>query len=434
MAAIPWNETNAAHLLRRAGYGGTSGEVTQAVRDGLDATVNRLVDYDGIDNSALDARLTAAGLDLTTTQGIIRWWLTRILFTARPLEERMTFFWHDHFATAISKVNDQALMLQQNRTLRQYAMGNFRDLLTAVSKDPAMLIWLDNAQSVKDHPNENYGRELLELFGLGIGHYSEVDVLSAAKAFTGWTLTRPARQFVFVDRNHDHTQKDFLGRVGDWDGTDIIRIICEEFANAQLIAGKLFEYFAYEAPDQSTINKFAQVYVDNNNEIRPTVRAILKSEEMYSGRALWQKVKSPVDFVAIALRQAMINSDQTRLASGVLNAQGQTPFNPPDVSGWTSGLEWINSGTLLGRVNFSNNVANNLDPVGFTSGENVATADQLVDVYLRKLGPLSISSSSRAQLVKYVAPNGTMPTGNALTTKKRGLLQLVFSLPEWQMN
>lgn len=431
--AIPWNETNAAHLLRRAGFGGTAAEIAQALRDGLDATVDRLVDYDGVDNSALESRLTSMNLDLTRTTDIVRWWLTRMIYTARPLEERLTFFWHDHFATAISKVNDQALMLQQNKTLRQYAMGNFKDFLVAISKDPAMLIWLDNFRSQKSHPNENYGRELLELFSLGIGHYSEVDVQSAAKAFTGWSLDQ-TRQFVYRDNIHDHTQKDFLGRVGDWNGDDIINIIVGEFANAQLIAGKLFEYFAYENPDSATINKFAQIYSDNKASIRPTVRAILKSEEMYSPSALWARVKSPVDYVVIAARQAMITNDLTRPSTNVLNAQGQLPFNPPDVSGWPSGLEWINSGSLLSRMNFASTISANFDPAAFTAGENVTTAAALVDLFLRRLGPLTLSTASRQKLIDYVSATGALPSGGAFTVKGRGLLHMILSLPEWQMN
>ena len=431
--AVPWNEVNAAHLLRRAGFGGTATEVTAAVRDGLTATVERLVDYEGIDNSALDARLAAAALDLDTTQGIIRWWLIRMLYSARPLEERMTFFWHDHFATAISKVNDRGLMLQQNQTLRSLALGNFEEMLVAVSKDPAMLIWLDNARSRKEHPNENYGRELLELFALGIGHYSEVDVMSAAKAFTGWTLDR-TRKFMFVDQFHDHTQKDFLGRVGDWNGNDVIRIICEEYASAQLIARKLFEYLAYENAEQSVVDRFADIYVASGNEIRPLVRAILTSDEMYSSRALWTKVKSPVDYLVIATRQLGIARDLTRGMGGVLGAQGQTPFNPPDVAGWGSGLEWINSGTLLSRTNFANTLSESFDAVAFSAGETLTTPAAIVDFYLRRLGPIDLPVDARARLAAYISPNGALPSGNQLLVNQRGLVQLILSLPEWQMN
>jgi uncharacterized protein (DUF1800 family) len=431
--AVPWNETNAAHLLRRAGFGGTSSEVSAALRDGLAVAVDRLVDFEGIDNSALDARLNAAALDLDTTQGIIRWWLIRMLYSARPLEERLTFFWHDHFATAISKVNDRALMLQQNQTLRTMALGNFEEMLVAISKDPAMLIWLDNARSRKEHPNENYGRELLELFALGIGHYSEVDVMSAAKAFTGWSLDR-TRKFVFIDQFHDHTQKDFLGRVGDWNGDDVIRIICEEYASAQLVARKLFEYLAYENAEQSVVDRFADIYVDSGNEIRPLVRAILKSDEMYSARALWTKVKSPVDYLVISTRQLGIVRDMTRGMGGVLTAQGQTPFNPPDVAGWGSGLEWINSGTLLSRTNFANTLSETFDAVAFTAGESLTTPSSIVDFYLRRLGPIELSTEARARLAAYIAPNGTLPSGNQLLVKQRGLVQLILSLPEWQMN
>jgi uncharacterized protein (DUF1800 family) len=436
MAPIPWNEVNAAHLLRRAGFGGTSAEVAQAVSDGLDATVSRLVNYETIPTTDLDARLSRLALDLATFNGISRWWITRILFSPRPFEERMTLFWHDHFATAISKVGDAGAMFAQNQLLRRHAVGNFIDLTIEISKDVAMLIWLDNYTNKKKQPNENYGRELLELFTLGQGFYSELDVYSASKAFTGWTFRRAGggREFAFVDADHDHSQKDFLGRIGDWNGDDVVRIACGEFAHGRLIARKLFSYFAYENPETAVVDRFAQIYMDAGTTVKPMVEAILKSEEMYSEKALWSNVKSPVDHTLTGARQLSIDNDNiSRQAINVMALEGQTLFNPPDVAGWDLGLAWISAGSLLGRMNWALSLATFFDPLAFVQGEAITTPAQMVDVFLRKLGPLLVSTETRDELIRYVSTTGQLPSGANLTAKQRGLAHMILSLPEWQM-
>ncbi|HVT02365.1 MAG TPA: DUF1800 domain-containing protein [Thermoanaerobaculia bacterium] len=431
--SIPWNETNAAHLYRRAAFGGTPAEIAQATGQGLTGAVDFLVNYQGISNAAMDQKITALGLDLTTTQGIARWFIARMIYSARPLEERMTWFWHDHWATAISKVQDQEYMLRQNKLMRSYAVGNFAKFALDMSKDPAMLIWLDNRSSVKEHPNENYGRELLELFTLGQGHYSELDVASSARAFTGWGLDRQTRMFIFRSTQHDYSSKDFLGRVGTLDGGDIISIATGEFAHAQLIAAKAFSYFAYEYPEQDVVDRFAQIYLDGKTEIKPLVRAILTSDEMYSSKAIWGRVKSPIDHTIMSTRQLLIDSD-ARAASGTLSVQGEYPFNPPDVSGWPTGLTWINSGTLLSRMNYANTLLTGFDPVKFAAGVTVTTAAALVDLYLTRLGPLPVDANTRTRLISYVSADGSLPAGAALTAKQRGLVHMILSLPDWQLN
>ncbi len=435
MATIPWNEENAAHLLRRAGFGGTALEIADAVRDGLDATVDRLVNYESISTAELDMRLARQELDLTTFSGIGRWWMTRLLYSPRPLEERMTLFWHDHFATAASKVNQADLMHRQNQLFRTHALGNFTDFTIEVSKDAAMLIWLDNFTSRKEAPNENYGRELLELFTLGQGFYSELDVFSASKAFTGWTFRRrPSFEFQFVPEWHDNTQKDFLGRVGNWNGDDIVKIACGEFAHGRLMASKLFGLFAYENAETSVIDPFAEVYLDSGTDLRVLVTAILKSEAMYSPQALWSKVKSPIDHAVIACRQLLLDNDNlARSMQGALTIEGQTLFNPPDVAGWDGGLAWINSGALLTRMNLADSLSRITDVSRLTAGETITTPAQLVDLFLRRLGPVPSDSSVREEMIRYVSPNGVMPSGTSLVVKGRGLVHMILSLPEWQM-
>ncbi len=440
MTHISWTREKAAHLFRRAGFGGLQAEIDKAVSDGLEATVDSLVNYEMVSNAALEERLRS--IDVSTQRGPAMWWLVRMLETKRPLEERLTFFWHDHFATAIQKVRSPEMMLAQNRLLRSFATGNFRELAVRISKDPAMLIWLDNWLSRKEQPNENYARELLELFILGIGHYSELDVMSAAKAFTGWTLTRnadrAARTFVFNDSIHDHSQKDFLGRVGDWNGEDIVRIACGEFAHGQLIASKLLSYFAYENPEQSVVDDLARLYLDNDTNIKPLVRAILVSPEMYSDQAIWGKFKSPLEASVIATRQllagAPVNDRDLGALVRALNVQEQMPFNPPDVAGWDSGPVWISSSSLLTRMNLANYFTSSFDVPRFTAGRSDSTAPQMVDGFADLLGPVPLPPDTRDKLIAYVAPGGAMPSGSALVVKQRGLAHMILSLPEWQLN
>jgi hypothetical protein len=182
------------------------------------------------------------------------------------------------------------------------------------------------------------------------------------------------------------------------------------------------------------IEKFAKIYLDNNTELKPLIRAILLSDDMYTAHAMWGRTKSPVDSVMIAARQLGLTADVSRIASATVNVQGQTPFNPPDVSGWPDGMEWINSGTLLSRMNYANSIVAQFDPLSWTAGTTFANAGEIVDHFLRRLGPLTVSSDTRTRLVNYVAPNGTLPAGATYTSKLRGLAHLVLSLPEWQLN
>lgn len=432
MASVVWNRRMAAHLYRRAGFGAAPEELDRAVADGLEATVERLIHPEAVRNDLLEQRLEALPVKLDSLQGIVRWWLTRMIFTERPLEERMTLFLHDHFATSFAKVTDSNAMLRQNELFRRFALGRFDLLTVEVARDPAMLRWLDNYLSRKEHPNENFGRELLELFLLGHGHYTEDDVMAATRAFTGWTLSRRTRQFVFVDAYHDHGSKNFLGQVGDWDGGDIVRIACASAAHGRFLARKLFEWFAYAAPDDAVVERLAEAYRSGGNSLRDLVRAILTDPEMYSERALWTKVKMPLDFVIAATRHLALRNDPSRLATQYLRNLGQLPFVPPDVDGWPEGLTWINSGALLNRMNFANGAAGMADATAF--GPPPASAAELVTRLLSRLGEVEVSMHTRALLEQYVAPDGTLPSGFELQVKGRGLAHLIFSLPEWQMN
>lgn len=429
-SSVQWNAATAAHLYRRAAWGATADELATAVSDGLEKTVDRLVNYQAISNDALDQRIASMQLHLVqpdpqTYIDIVRLWLTRMIYTARPLEERMTFFWHDHFATSVVKVGESDLMHNQNDLFRKYALGNFRNLCSDLARDPAMLFWLDNWTSVKEHPNENFGRELLELFTLGRGNYTEDDVKASARSFTGWTLDRTVYPVLFKydDSIHDHDSKTFLGLTGDFDGNDIIRMICNREEHGRFLAGKLFAFFAYDDPEPDVIDPLAEIYLSAGNEILPLVKAILLSPEMYSSRAIWTKVKAPIDFAIGACRMLQVQNELPTMRTE-LERQGQILYSPPDVSGWPTGLADITSASLLSRMNFANDAVGDFDPSLFKLPSSAPAA---VDAFLGRLGPLEIDAGSRQQLIDYLAGGETTPV------RLRGLAHLILSLPEWQL-
>lgn len=436
MSAIAWNEATAAHLFRRAGFGATAEEISSALAMGLEATVDRLINYESISNADLDTRVASMHFDLNPVSlpsyvDMVRWWLIRMIYTARPLEERMTLFWHMHFATSVDKVAESDLMRAQTDLFRQYAVGNFVQLCIGVAKDRAMQFWLDNWTSDKEHPNENWGRELLELFTLGRGHYSEADVAAAARAFTGWGLgftTFPVT-FQYDDSKHDHGLKTFLGQTGDLNGDQIIRIACAQPAHGQWIASKLFAYFAYDNPEQAVIDRLASLYMGSATDLKPLLTAILTSEEMYSPQALWSKIKSPVEHVAMTGRMLKLE-DEVRRSRDRLAEQGQLLYSPPDVSGWKGGRTWVTSAALLSRMNFANDAVALFDPAEFGTPSSAGAA---VDDYLKRLGPLQVDAATRQSLIDFVAPGGVLPQGDALSSRLRGLAHMILSLPEWQM-
>ncbi|HSP14532.1 MAG TPA: DUF1800 domain-containing protein [Thermoanaerobaculia bacterium] len=433
--AIPWNEERAAHLYRRAAFGGTSDDIRQSVADGLEASVDRLINYTSQPNDLLESRLNALNFYLKSDgklSDLARWWLIRLIFSARPLEERMTLFWHNHFATAYTKVLHIGWLKNENDTIRAHALGRFTNLMLAVAQDCAMMYWLDTWLNTKTNPNENFGRELLELFTLGVGNYTEADVQAAVRAFSGWAIDGTNSVFLFHDQDHDFSTKTFLGRVGPWNGDDIIRIACSQFAHGQRIASRLFSYFAYENPEPQVVDRFARLYLDNDTDLLTLVRAILTSDEMYSEKALWTKVKSPIDHAVLASRQLLL-SDDVPTTFGYLNQEGQTPFDPPDVSGWGGGLTWINPSAMLNRMNFADAATRQFDPSALTRGETVRSPEELVDLYLRRFGPITLSQETKSVLVKYVSSDGTLPVGDKSISKQRGLARMILSLPEWQM-
>ncbi|HUL96957.1 MAG TPA: DUF1800 domain-containing protein [Usitatibacter sp.] len=368
-AAEPIGYEGARHLLNRTGFGATDEEIWQvaaldraAAVDKLLAGIRReasvkppaLVDepfepyarFRGLDaeqRKAAQRKLVEQGFELRA------WWLREMILTPSPLTERMTLFWHNHFATSQQKVRSARLMYQQNALLRSEALGNFATLLHAVAKDPAMLVWLDNAGNRKQAPNENFAREVMELFTLGEGHYTERDIKEAARAFTGWSIDRETGTYTYRPAWHDYAEKTVLGRTGRLDGDDVLDILLSRPETAQFISTKLWREFVSQDPDPREVARWADVLRDNRYEVKPLVRAILLSDAFWAPQNRATLVKSPVELVVGSLRMFAIHPFDLRPAVFACAALGQNPFSPPNVKGWPGGNAWIDSATLLGR-------------------------------------------------------------------------------------
>lgn len=373
-----WNFTTAAHLLNRAGFGGPPAEIEHLAGMGLEHAVVYLVDYEKIPDSTpnpewakpdptrLERYTKARTADADTRRQLIReeqrnqqqhmvelkhWWLERMAKGPRPLQEKMTLFWHGHFATSMEKVRDAYLMWRQNDLFRQQATGNWLKLLTAMGKDPAMLIWLDQAQSRKQHPNENFAREVMELFTLGEGHYTEKDITEAARAFTGWSYERLDQEFVERPRFHDEGEKTVLGRTGNFKGEDVLEIIVAQPQAARFITAKLWNYFAGEEPSEGLAIALAKVFRDSGGEFKPVLKAMFHSEEFYAESIIRNQVKSPVQWLVGSTRVLERPLPPPFVCFGLTRNLGQDLFAPPNVKGWDGGLSWITTNNLLARYN-----------------------------------------------------------------------------------
>jgi uncharacterized protein (DUF1800 family) len=286
-------------------------------------------------------------------QELRAWWLEWMRATPRPLQEKLTFFWHDHFATGFRKVRLAHAMYLQNETFRRHAIGSWEEMLLAVSRDPAMLVYLDGARSNRRAPNENYARELLELFTLGEGRYSEEDIREAARAFTGWSLDRRTQQFVDRPRLHDDGIKTFLGERGAFDGTDIIRMLLKHEAAAPFICRKLWEYFAYPDPEPERVAALAGLFRAAGFQFRPVLHAMFRSAAFYSARAVRTQIKSPVQWLVSSVRYLEAPLPPAGISLSMLQALGQELFDPPNVAGWEGGYAWISTAALFHRYNFA---------------------------------------------------------------------------------
>lgn len=287
-------------------------------------------------------------------QRLKSWWYERIIEGPRPLEEKMTLFWHGHFATSANKVRSPYANYHLNRIFRVMATGNFKLLTYEVCCSPAMMVYLDNARSRKAHPNENWAREFMELFTLGQGHYTEDDIKNAARAFTGWTTN--GEDFVYEPRNHDQGAKEFMGRKGPLNGNDVFDILFARRRAAEFIVEKLWTFFAYAEPEPEIVEGLATVLYDQGYALKPMLRAMFLSRAFYSPRATGSHIKSPVELIATMASQLDIEFSPLVRNYTLHSARrmGQDMFFPPNVKGWPGGRTWISAGTLMTRYNLSN--------------------------------------------------------------------------------
>jgi uncharacterized protein (DUF1800 family) len=302
------------------------------------------------------------------------WWMREILATPAPLTERMTLFWHNHFTSSLQKVKAPQLLYRQNLLLRTQALGNFRSLLHGIARDPAMIVYLDGFANRQAHPNENFARELLELFTLGEGHYGEQDVKEAARAFTGWSIERDSGAFRQRWPWHDRGQKTFLGQRGDFDGDDVLDIILEQPQTAQFIVEKLWREFVSPTPDAAQVQRIAARF-RRDWQIAPVLEALLTSPQFRDPANGGSLIKSPVDLVAGTLRTLQVPVDDGRFPALVCAQLGQALFNPPNVKGWPGGDAWINSATLVAREQFLDSLSRGFNDgtpmeVGMAGGKN----------------------------------------------------------------
>ena len=281
------------------------------------------------------------------------WWFNRMLKTRAPLREKMTLFWHDHFATSIQKVKEPVLLIKQNELFREYAFGNFRDLTNKIVRDPAMMLYLDSQRSNKLRPNENFAREIMELFTLGEGNYTEEDVKQAARAFTGYNLNRLNGEVTQKERAWDDGEKTIFGKTGPYNGKDVVNLIFKEEACAKFIVVKIWEFFAYEKPVDKAMENLAAILRENDYELKPVLREIFLSSEFYGEKAMATMIKSPVQYLVQLLKE--LEMDTAPLGFPIMGQTqlGQVLFMPPNVAGWDWGKAWINTNTLLARYNLA---------------------------------------------------------------------------------
>lgn len=378
----PLGDADARHLLNRSGFGAPPTAVASFARLSREQAVDRLlasarttpvlappaqpfVSPASFKNASEKEKQQARREEFEKGVELRGWWLDEMLVTPSPLTERMTLFWHSHFVSSQQKVKSVRLLCDQNLLLRQHALGNFGELLHAVAKDPAMIVYLDSATNRKGQPNENFAREVMELFTLGEGRYSEQDIKEAARAFTGWSIDRDSGRYRWRPALHDDGEKTILGERGNFDGDDVLDILLRQPATAEFIVGKLWREFVSPTPataaDTAEIRRIAGIFRNSGYALRPTLRALLLS------RAFWAKenrgvlVKSPVDLVVGSMRTLEIPvPDALPLAFAVRNL-GQDLFAPPNVKGWPGGDAWINATSLLARKQFIERLLRNDD-------------------------------------------------------------------------
>ncbi|MEM9914734.1 MAG: DUF1800 domain-containing protein [Planctomycetota bacterium] len=491
LAAIPANRFDSAaawHLINRVGFGGNPTEQRELHAMGRDDAVDYLIDYAQIDvanlpgidldpevirkltdeerqrfregrrngdQDIIDERrrrnLEARRADGKMMTELRRWWMQRMVATPRPAEDRLTLLWHGHFASSWRSVRDTYLMYQQHELLRQNANGNFADLARGIIRDPAMLKYLNNNQNNKRRPNENLARELMELFTLGVGHYTEADIKAGARALTGYGIDD--NDFRFRESQHDKSEKSILGQSGAFDGDDFVDILLREESCAKFVALKLYDAFVadvgdvYEAVPRenlSVINKLARLLERNNYELKPVLTVLFKSQHFHDAAVVGKKIKDPTQLTVGTMRSLGLPTRDRSLIDRGMAAMGQVLFEPPTVDGWDGGRSWINTSTLFVRQNLTTYLISGkhpskkstpkkvgYDPQAWLAGRDdrspAAATDALID---HLVGP-HIPAVRRAPIHQFVAQRES--GDNITNTTLVELACLITAMPEYQL-
>lgn len=489
-----WDFSMAAHLLNRAGFGGTLQEIKKLEALGPQKAVESFIqpqaeppayftdmefgEFSGRkmgyrqrgsvlrqlepdERQALNNLVNLA--ERVKLEELKIWWLDRMVRTNRPLEEKLTLLFHGLYVTSAGTVRSPLLLHNQNQLFRRHAIGgNFKKLTHDVSRDPAMILYLNNNENRKAHPNENYARELMELFTMGRGNYTEADIKESARAFTGWSTN--GEEFVFRKNEHDIDDKFFLGRRGNFDGDDIVDIIFQHPSTPRYLATRLIRFFGIDDPPMEIVNQLAATLKSNQFNIGPTLGVLFSSKWFYSEDVMQNQIKSPVQLVVGALRTLGTPVADPRAVDNALKQMGQELFNAPTVKGWDGGRSWINTSTLFARYNLpaylvtgklpsaSGRVPNNAEqrreytefqsawsPTIDLAQNNVHTTDGVVDLYLKMLIPCGVDERKRDELIGFLNGGGDPnthvfdPIAPDSEARLRSLVHLIMTLPEFQI-
>ena len=459
------------HLMRRAGFGAARDELEAFAAKGYKTTVEELLDVDAPDGVQEDLLRRyhpdhGGGLGMA---GIAAYWLHRMVNSRTPLQEKVALFWHGVFATGYAKLTQGRVLMDQIDMFRRLGTGSLDSLLVELSRDPSMIVWLDNQDNHNGAINENFGRELLELFSMGVGNYSEDDIKECARAFTGWTvgnaeyLTMRARNdslwpygrlnfhFEFDQDDHDDGEKTFLGETGGFNGEDIVDIVCRQPATARFISRHMYSFFVADEPpvtawphteprDPEAIETLSQAYFDSGHSIGEMLRVLFNSDFFKSEAVRYEKVKSPSELVAGVLRltgEVRRYSPKLQDDANLLTVMGQTLVNPPSVEGWHTGTEWVDTGNLVERINFASGKFADATKPGIKemAGRIAAEADGavspegLVDQCLDQMGAIRLSDATMTALVASASEVGGE---GPQVHKVAEMLQLVAATPEFQ--
>jgi uncharacterized protein (DUF1800 family) len=446
------------HLLRRAGFGAQSQELASYTYTSYEQAVERLLNYDQISDDEMENRLKTITFDMEKLQDQQRWWLLRMAWTQRPLLEKMTLFWHNFLTSSYRKVGGVPMrMLQQNRFFREHAFDTFDTILQGITRDPAMLVYLDLTRSRKSSPNENYARELMELFTLGVGHYTQQDIKEAAAALTGWHVYGKSLEATYQMRDRANRTIYFLGQAGNFDDKDIIRILTNHEATPWFLSRKLYTFFVNENPSNADLQPLVDAYVKSNHSIRAVMKALLLSPQFSDGKAYRSRVKSPVEFVVGAYR-ALDAQGQGGGLPAILASLGQSLFDPPNVAGWPGyklSAVWLNSGTWMTRMNFINTLLTGsrsgtgpykaIDLQGIVDTHKIKTPEHFVNYFAYFLLDGVLDQQRRTQLLEYFTSKEvyknrlmkpvTLTNGQSYPLSRvRGTVYLMMASPEYQLN